>query len=163
VRRSRARDRGGERCRPENDVLTVECAVALANRHCRLARAVPDVVKRFVLESKPEIPVPVFFVPSGLKKVKSDCKNFPSWIMYGLHLPFLTIGFPSFGKTSSPGPNRRRIARAAFDRSPGHLAARTDCGFGCDSHGGNEQRRSNPAPHGTGSHAKIGRVARHLG
>jgi hypothetical protein len=87
------------------------------------------VVQRFVLESKPEIPAPVFFAPSGLKKVKSDCKNFPSWIMYCLHLPFVTIGFPSFGKTSSPGPNRRRIGRAAFDRSPGHLAARTDCGF----------------------------------
>jgi hypothetical protein len=33
------------------------------------------VVKRFVLGSKPEISVPVLFVTSGLKKVKSDCKT----------------------------------------------------------------------------------------
>jgi hypothetical protein len=56
------------------------------------------VVKRFVLESKPEIPVPVLFFPSASRKVKSDCRNLPSSIMYCLHVPFLTIGFPFIGK-----------------------------------------------------------------
>jgi hypothetical protein len=38
-----------------------------------------SVVRRFVLGSKPEIPAPVFFVPSGLTKVKSDSGNLPSY------------------------------------------------------------------------------------
>jgi len=65
------------------------------------------VVKRFVLESKPEIPVPVPFVPSALKKVKSDYRNLPSWIMYCLHVPFVIIGLPFVGKkvlTTSQSP-----------------------------------------------------------
>jgi hypothetical protein len=40
------------------------------------------VVSRLILESKPEIPVPVLFVPSGLKKIKSYRRNLPSWITY---------------------------------------------------------------------------------
>src|SRR5215472_4570291 len=56
------------------------------------------VVKRFVLESKPEIPVPVLFVPSALKKVKSDCRNLPSWIIYCLHVPLVTMGLLLVGK-----------------------------------------------------------------
>ena len=65
------------------------------------------VVKRFVLESKPEIPVPVLFVPSELTKVKSETRNLPSWTMYCLHSPFVTMGFPFIGKklfTTSQSP-----------------------------------------------------------
>ena len=49
-----------------------------------------DLCYPYVLESKSEIPVPLPLVPSELKKVKSDCRNLPSWIMYSLHLPFVT-------------------------------------------------------------------------
>ena len=56
------------------------------------------VVKRFVFESKPEIPVPVLFEPSALKKVKSDSRNLPSWIMNCLQVPLVTRGFPFAGK-----------------------------------------------------------------
>jgi hypothetical protein len=30
--------------------------------------------------------------------VKSDCRNLPSWFIYCLHVPFVTIGFPFIGK-----------------------------------------------------------------
>ena len=59
------------------------------------------VLKRFVLGSKPEIPVPVLFVPLGLKKLKSDYRNLLSWIMYCLQVPFVTRGFPLIGVGSS--------------------------------------------------------------
>src|SRR5438874_4003661 len=65
------------------------------------------VVKRFVFGSKPEIPVPVLWVPSELKKVKSDCRNLPSCTMYCLHVAFVTMGFPFIGKnvfTTSHSP-----------------------------------------------------------
>src|SRR5262249_9131240 len=65
------------------------------------------VVKRFVLESKLEAPVPVLLVPSGLTKVKSETRNLPSWTMYCLHAPFVTLGVPFAGKnvlTTSQSP-----------------------------------------------------------
>jgi len=65
------------------------------------------VVKRFVLGSKPEIPVPVLLVPSELKNVKSDCRNLPSWTRYCLHAAFVEIGWPFMGKnvfTTSHSP-----------------------------------------------------------
>src|SRR6185312_8245169 len=55
------------------------------------------VVNRFVFESNPEMPVPVLvFFPSASTNVKSDCRNLPSSIMYCLHVPLLTFGFPPF-------------------------------------------------------------------
>src|ERR1700747_3032452 len=80
------------------------------------------VVKRFVLGSKPEIPVPVLFVPSGLKKVKSDCRNLPSWIMYCLHLPLVARGRPVTGKnvlTTSQSPAN---SASSFWPAPGAFA-----------------------------------------
>ena len=63
---------------PRDDVLAFERAVALANLDIVVCgESHHTVVKRFVLESKPEIPAPALF-PSGLRKVKSDCRNFPS-------------------------------------------------------------------------------------
>src|ERR1700679_3380357 len=56
------------------------------------------VVKRFVFESKPEIPVPLLLLPSVSKKTKSDCRNLPPWIMYCLHVPLVTVGCPFAGK-----------------------------------------------------------------
>src|SRR6202042_2297806 len=79
------------------------------------------VVKRFVLSSKPEIPVPVLFVPSAPMKTKSDCRNLPSWIMYCLHVPFVTIGFPFTGKndlTTSQSPTN---CASTFCPAPGAL------------------------------------------
>src|SRR5580692_7882082 len=79
------------------------------------------VVKRFVLESKPEIPVPVLLVPSDSKKMKSDCRNLPSWIMYCLHVPFVTFGSPFTGKndlTTSQSPTN---CASTFCPAPGAL------------------------------------------
>jgi len=42
------------------------------------------------MELKPEIPVPVLFVPSGLTKVNYDSRNLPSWTKYCLEAPFVT-------------------------------------------------------------------------
>ena len=47
---------------------------------------------------KNDIPVPVLLLPSVSKKVKSDCRNLPPWIMYCLQVPFVTTGDPLAGK-----------------------------------------------------------------
>src|ERR1043166_1349780 len=57
------------------------------------------VVNLFVFGSKPEMPVPVVFLPFASVNVKSDCRKRPSWIIRCLHVPCDLIGSPLAGKT----------------------------------------------------------------
>ena len=102
-----ARTIGVERSGPQNDIVAVEGAIALANGHGGLPGVVPDGGEaiRFGIEAGDSGASALGSV--GLKKVKSDCRNLPSWIMYCLQEPFVTFGAPFCGKndlTTSQSP-----------------------------------------------------------
>src|SRR5262249_23665563 len=95
-------------------------------RVCR--ESVHTLVNFPVLGSKPINPIPLV-LPLTPSKVKSDCKNRPSWIIFWRHSPVLRAGSPERGKkifsTSQSPTNRSRY----FCPAPGPLrGSNDDCG-----------------------------------
>jgi hypothetical protein len=92
---------------PQHDVPTVEGAVALANRHCGLVRVVPHGREaiRFGIETGDS--GAGGFRSVSIREGEIRLEKLPVWIMYCLHVPFVTIGFPFIGKkvlTTSQSP-----------------------------------------------------------
>jgi hypothetical protein len=108
------------------------------------------VVKRFVWGSKPEIPVPVLFVPSGLKKVKSDCRNLPSLDHVLLTRAFRHERLPIHWEERLDDVSIARKLREQPLTGTGRVWRLVlIVGLLCDRRSGNEQRRRNPFLHGT--------------